>query len=104
MASRNSRLKLKAAIGYLSLTLQLSAPIIQARRNSVRVGGGARPDKQPRLQAWLIHGTYMAPDTVTMTLTKMYEEGSAFPERSWTMESDRRPSRSLVIWSSVPNR
>jgi hypothetical protein len=32
------------------------------------------------------------------------DEGSAFLERSWTMESDRRPSRSLVIWSSVANR
>jgi len=26
-----------------------------------------------------------------MTLTEMPEEGSAFPEQSWTMESDRRP-------------
>jgi len=34
-----------------------------------------------------------------VTLAKMSEEGSAFPERSWTMEGDRGPSRSLVIWS-----
>jgi hypothetical protein len=32
--------------------------------------------------------------STTLTLTKMSEEGFAFPERSWTMESDRRPSRS----------
>jgi len=29
-----------------------------------------------------------------LTLAKMSEEGSAFPERSWTMEGDRGPSRS----------
>ena len=26
-----------------------------------------------------------------LTVTEMPEEGSAFPEQSWTMESDRRP-------------
>jgi len=29
--------------------------------------------------------------SLPMTLTEMPEEGSAFPEQSWTMESDRRP-------------
>jgi tRNA(Met) C34 N-acetyltransferase TmcA len=41
---------------------------------------------------------------ILVTLTKISEEGSAFPERIWTMESDRRPSRRLVIWSLVANR